>query len=231
MRSQNQSNVIAGRILEASRATRVPNRSVLVLIVGGSGSGKSWLAYELWHALRPHATKLSLDDFYLDRSHLSNARRARLNFDHPRAIDWAAVETVVSRLVAGHPARVPHYDFKTHSRRPGLKTIKPRKFLLMDGLWLLRRRHLRRLASLSIFLQCRLETRLRRRLIRDLASRGRTRLSVETQFHSTVEPMHKLYVAPQSKWADFVFKKNIKTTEVRRLASILRAIPQHVISS
>jgi uridine kinase len=210
---------------ESSR-TRNRNKPVLVLIAGGSGSGKTWLANRLWNALRPHAAKLSLDDFYLDRSHLSKVRRAKLNFDHPRAIDWAALETVLRRLLAGRPAQAPLYDFKTHSQRLRLRMLKPRKFLLMDGLWLLRRRRLRQLASLSIFLHCPLKTRLRRRLKRDLASRGRTRRSVETQFQSTVEPMHKRYVAPQSKWADLVFERNIGSSEIRRLVNILRAIPE-----
>src|SRR6266478_8182760 len=53
----------------------------LIAIAGGSGSGKTWLAEKLLAILRGKAAHLSLDDFYRDRSHLSPARRAKLNFD------------------------------------------------------------------------------------------------------------------------------------------------------
>src|SRR5438067_11198319 len=91
----------------------------IVGIVGGSCAGKSWLAERLQQALRLNATRLSQDDFYLDRSHLSSARRARLNFDHPRAIDWERLEKVLSKWAHGETASVPRYDFVTHGRLRG----------------------------------------------------------------------------------------------------------------
>ena len=43
---------------------------VHVAVVGGSGSGKTWLAEKLAAALAPRAARLSLDDFYRDLSAL-----------------------------------------------------------------------------------------------------------------------------------------------------------------
>src|SRR5689334_19369399 len=43
-------------------------KPLLVAIVGGSGSGKTWLAKKLQAALGDRAARLSLDDFYRDRS-------------------------------------------------------------------------------------------------------------------------------------------------------------------
>src|SRR5690242_20303132 len=91
-------------------------RPVLVAIVGGSGSGKTWLTPRLVQALAPHAIRLCLDDFYRDRSHLTLPQRCRLNFDHPRAIDWTRLEQVLRGLLAGRKVRVPCYDFTIHSR-------------------------------------------------------------------------------------------------------------------
>ena len=202
---------------------RTRTSPVLVLIVGGSGSGKTWLANKLQRALAPRVTRLSLDDFYRDRSHLSPARRARLNFDHPRAIDWEQVESVLNALLAGRSARVPSYDFKTHSRRASLITVRPRPLIVMEGLWLLRRSAIRRLASLSIFLDCPCRLRLRRRLLRDMAARGRTRDSIQEQFNKLVEPMHVRYVASQAGFADIVFRAAPGNREVCDLAKRLRA--------
>jgi uridine kinase len=195
---------------------------ILVLIVGGSGSGKTWLANKLQQALAPQVTRLSLDDFYRDRCHLSPARRAQLNFDHPRAIDWGQVESVLNALLAGRAARVPVYDFKTHSRRANLTRVKPRPLIVMEGLWLLRRSPIRRLASLSIFLDCPSSLRLQRRILRDQAARGRTRASIQEQFNKLVEPMHVRYVASQAALADIVFRAAPGNREVRVLANRLR---------
>jgi len=191
---------------------------VVVAIVGGSSSGKTWLADKLQALFGPQAGRLSQDDFYRDRSHLSPARRAKLNFDHPRAIDWPGFESALRDLVAGHKTRVPDYDFATHSRRKKLKAIKPKPLFLVDGLWLLRRPSMRQLFHLSVYLDCPTQTRLKRRLARDLISRGRTRASVREQFWQTVEPMHLRYVVPQSRWADLVFTKPCSPRGVQQLA-------------
>ena len=58
-----------------------PASNRLVAIVGGSGSGKGWLADRLLRLLGDDAGHLSLDDFYRDCSHLPPDRRALVNFD------------------------------------------------------------------------------------------------------------------------------------------------------
>jgi uridine kinase len=206
-----------------SKAGGCPKPPLLVAIVGGSGSGKSWLAERLERALGGQAARLSLDDFYLDRSHLSAERRARLNFDHPRAVDWAGLERVLHRLMKGKPARVPCYDFATHCRRSATRVLQPKPLILVEGLWLLRRPSLRRLFHLSLFLECPTRTRLARRLARDRRARGRTRASVQEQFWATVEPMHRQFVAPQARWADLGLGQNCGRPQLRTIAAQLRS--------
>jgi uridine kinase len=198
------------------------NRPLLVAIVGGSGSGKSWLADKLAAALAPGAVRLSLDDFYRDRSHLSMARRDRLNFDHPRAIDWPAVSLALKQLAKGRAARIPCYDFGTHCRLGRSKIVRPGRIVLMDGLWLLRSRAVRGLFDFSIFLDCSARVRLARRLERDLRARARSEASVRRQFRETVQPMNARHVAPQKKFADVVLTGQCSSRRVRWLAKILR---------
>src|SRR5262249_35666799 len=157
----------------------------LVAIVGGSGAGKSWLARKLQTALGSKATRISLDDFYRDHSRIPPARRVNINFDHPRAIDWPAVEQAGRGLRDGRVVRLPRYDFKTHCRLREENILAPRPIVLMEGLWLLRRPSLRRLFDWRIFIDCPAPLRRRRRLARDLRSRGRTRASVRRQFRET----------------------------------------------
>jgi uridine kinase len=178
-------------------------KPILVAITGGSGSGKTWLASQLQTALgKARVGRIGLDDFYRDRSGLSPARRARLNFDRPQAIDWSELERVLGGCFAGRAIKAPAYDFKTHCRRIKGRSFKARPVIIVDGLWLLRRPALRKLFDLKIYLECPANLRLRRRIERDQCERGRDTVSIRRQFQSTVEPMHAKYVAAQSRWAD-----------------------------
>src|SRR4051812_9085178 len=168
---------------------------LLVAIVGGSGAGKTWLAKKLRAALDPDAAHFSLDDFYRDCSRISPERRAKINFDHPRTIDWECMEKVLSDLQSGRAARLPRYDFKTHCRVREKTALACKPMVLVDGLWLLHRRSLRRRFDLRIFIDCPARTRRGRRLLRDLRTRGRTRASILDQLKNTVEPMHERFVA------------------------------------
>src|SRR5690349_10028672 len=89
-------------------------RPRLIAIVGGSGSGKSWLAGRLQEILVPDTSRICQDDFYLDRSHLSPARRAQINFDHPRALDWDRLQTVLTGCRHGKKVLLPKYNFTNH---------------------------------------------------------------------------------------------------------------------
>ena len=197
------------------------NQTKLIAIAGGSGAGKTWLADRLQHAFGPRAARLSLDDFYRNRSHLPSEARAEINFDHPDAIDWPLFEQVVGNCRQGRPTPAPRYDFATHARLPGRENFVPAPLVLVDGLWLLWRPHLLQWFDLKIYLDCPAQLRLERRLGRDVAERGRSPEAVRGQFWKTVAPMHDQFVAPQAKWADLTLKTPVNRGELRELVEIL----------
>jgi uridine kinase len=197
-------------------------RPYFVAIAGGSCSGKSWLAESLEKRLRGQVALVSLDDFYLDRSHLSPDRRANINFDHPRAIDWPLLKDVLTRLKEGRPAKLPRYDFHNHCRLRERTILKPKQFIVVEGLWLLRSPAVRRLFNFSVFLECTTSTRFQRRLARDRQDRGRTPASIREQFRRTVEPMHCKYVLPQARFAWFRLPEQVGPKHVRNLAKLLK---------
>jgi uridine kinase len=189
----------------------------LVGIVGGSGAGKSWLAERL-HAVFPEQSAcVSLDNFYKDRAQTPPGLRALVNFDHPRAIDWAAAENFFGRCRTGEVGWLPDYDFKTHTRLGG-RAWPARPLILAEGLWLLWRPEMRRLFDLTVYLDCPEQVRLERRVLRDTSRRGRTSAGVRHQFQKWVAPMHAQFVEPQKKFADVVLAPPIGKREVQWLA-------------
>jgi uridine kinase len=132
------------------------------------------------------------------------------------------MEKVLSDLRAGRATHLPRYDFKTHSRVKEKNKVSHKPVVLVDGLWLLHRRSVRRVFALKIFIDCPTRTRRGRRLLRDLRSRGRTRASILEQLKTNVEPMHARFVAPQQKWADVVLRHTFGPREIRQLARELR---------
>jgi uridine kinase len=210
--------------MNEAKAISKTRKAKLIAIIGGSGAGKSYLTGLLEKELGGKVTRLALDDFYRDRSACSPARRARINFDHPRALDWAELEKVLTQLAAGQSSDAPEYDFTTHTRRPVRRLVEPRPVVLVEGLWPCHRRAVRALFNLRIFLDCPEETRLQRRLDRDVPQRGRTPESVRQQFSQTVGPMHHKYVRPQMQWSDLVMRKPVMEQDVTRLAKKIEQI-------
>jgi len=191
--------------------------SHLIAIVGGSGSGKSWLAQRLADELGEEVGLLSLDDFYRDLSHLSPEERDQTNFDHPSAIDWPLFQDILSCIGSGQPTALPSYDFATHTRRAAAKNWRPRRLVLIEGLWLLRYPELRRLYSMSVFVECPEHLRLQRRLERDQHERGRSAQSVRAQFDRQVAPMHDRFVTRQAWHANFLMVSPVSHKQIAEL--------------
>src|SRR5688572_26593412 len=176
----------------------------IVGIAGGSCAGKTWLADRLQKRLGSKAERLSLDNFYRDQSHLSLARRARVNFDRPQSIDWKRVEEVLSDFLQGRAASVPRYDYVSHGRLRDDLVLSPAPILIVEGLWLFRRPAVRKLFSLKVYIRSTNDLCKERRVRRDMRERGRTREQVLEQLHRHTLPMFERFVAPQEKWADVI---------------------------
>jgi uridine kinase len=189
----------------------------IIGIAGGSCTGKTWLADHLQQALGQSAVRLSLDDFYLDRAYLSAKQRTRINFDHPRAIDWEEFERVLRDFSAGKASRVPRYDFVTHSRSGLEGPVDARALIIIEGLWLFHRVSIRNLFSLKIFISGSEALCESRRLVRDMTERGRTREQVLEQWHEQTRPMYDKFVAPQQSVADVVLEAPVKQSDVEAL--------------
>jgi uridine kinase len=195
------------------------NDASVIAIIGGSGSGKTWLSRRLAAAFPNEATCVSLDDFYFDRSHLSAQERRIVNYDDPQAIEWETLQKFVRAFRAGQQTGIPRYDFSTHCRDPQAIECRPTRLLIMEGLWLLTQPGVRELFDLSIYLECPAQTRLERRLARDVAERGRDADEVRRVFSTVVGPMHIEHVAPQRRFANVVLHDPVSEADLEAVTA------------
>ena len=178
---------------------------ILIGIAGGSGSGKTTLAEAIHARLGGQkSVLLSLDGYYKELSHLSPVDRARVNFDHPDALDIDFFTRQMRQLKSGQTINTPIYDFTTHTRQPQTQMVSPTPIVLVEGILLLAIDSVRSLFDLKVFVDTPADIRFIRRLERDIRERGRTVDSVIQQYRSSGRPMQFDFVQPSQKFADII---------------------------
>lgn len=176
-----------------------------IAFAGGSGSGKSSIL-QYMAEMRPNArvSILPMDAYYKDHSLLSLQEKKVCNFDDPQTIDFDLFISHIERLRNGMPVHKPVYSFITCSRLKETEVVYPSDFLFIEGLFSLLNERVRQIVDFSVFLDCPSDVRRERIVQRDMVERNRNREETELRFTSMVEPMHKIYIEPYSKYADLV---------------------------
>lgn len=172
-------------------------RCRIICVAGGTASGKTTLAHELYRLGGDERVQvLPLDSYYHDRGHLSPEERATVNYDHPEALEIKLLRFHLDALRNGQGVDAPVYDFATHSRSKEIQRIAPKDVVIVEGILALHFPELRGAYSYSVFVDTDDDLRFKRRLKRDVSERGRTEQSVHDQWNATVQPMHLQYCAP-----------------------------------
>ncbi|MGH7590085.1 MAG: uridine kinase [Gemmatimonadales bacterium] len=183
----------------------MPQRPLIIGIVGGSGSGKTTVARAILDPLgEVDAAFIDQDAYYRDLKHLTYDERSHFNFDHPDAFDTDLMVAQIEQLAAGQPIDKPTYDYSQHTRAERTERVEPRNVLLVDGIMLFVDPRLRALLDIKIYVDVADDIRFIRRLQRDVTERGRSVESIIQQYLSTVRPMHLEFVEPSRRWADII---------------------------
>lgn len=181
----------------------LPFPPVVLGIAGCSGSGKTTLAAELARMLG--GTLFTLDNYYVDLSHLPPAERAAQNFDDPVLIESSLLAAHVAALARGETIERPLYDFSTHTRVVGkTERVHAGAVLIVEGLFALYYPALLPLYQLRVYVDTPDEVCFERRLKRDVVERGRTPECVRHQYDTTVRPSSVAWVRPSSANADLI---------------------------
>lgn len=179
-------------------------KPLIVLVGGGSASGKTLLCETLMKEI-PNISLLNIDNFYKNNTHLSFEERCKVNYDKPEAYEIELLLNKIDEYNQNKDIEIPTYDFKMHLRSQETQHIKYNEILLIDGIFALYFNDLLEISDFNIYVDASENTRLNRRIKRDIALRGRSKESVINQFISTVKPMHDLYIEPSKLNADYIF--------------------------
>ncbi len=181
-------------------------KSMLIIVAGGSASGKSTVVDNLMEDLNEKEVGIiCLDNYYNDQSNLSIEDRMKTNYDHPDSFDMKLLNKQLKELLAGNSIKEPVYDFISHNRKENeYILVEPKKVIILEGILALYDKEIRDLADIKIYVECDDDIRFIRRLERDTVSRGRTQDFVIKQYLSTVKPSHEAYVNPTKRYADII---------------------------
>jgi uridine kinase len=179
----------------------------LITIAGGSGSGKTNVAEIISQGHEKDVTLISMDNYYNDLKKLKISSRNKVNFDHPDAIDWDLFIPQMKELLKGNSIEMPRYSFLTHTRE-GYILVKPKKIIIIEGIFALYDHKINNLANLRIYIDTDADLCFIRRLKRDLKERKRSPESVIEQWLKTVKPMYDQYVAPTKKRAHIIIPED-----------------------
>ena len=181
------------------------NKSILIGIAGGTGSGKTSISKELLVEYgKGEVVVIQQDSYYKDLPHMELVERQLQNFDHPDAIDIDLFNEQIITLLDGKTVDIPIYDFTTHARSTEKITVSPHHVIVLEGILALHFTSLRELMNIKIYVETPADIRFIRRLSRDIKERGRTTQSVIDQYLSTVRPMHDQFVEPSKYYADVI---------------------------
>tara|TARA_Y100001968_G_C19065380_1_gene575738 strand:- start:45 stop:659 length:615 start_codon:yes stop_codon:yes gene_type:complete len=178
-------------------------------ICGGTGSGKTYLAnkiLEIWG--QDNVVIINQDSYYKDLAHMDYKNRIKQNFDHPDSIDIELLSSHLKKVMMGNKIKVPVYDFSNHIRLNKTESIQNCRIIIIEGIFALYYHQLRKLYTIKIFMDTSEKLRFQRRIERDTKERGRTLESVESQYYSSVKPMHKKFIEPSKLYADIIINGN-----------------------
>ncbi|CAK5067138.1 unnamed protein product [Meloidogyne enterolobii] len=174
------------------RAGKRLKKSYLIGICGGSASGKTTVAQKIIERLEmPWVTVLAMDSFYnvLNEEQHHLADKQEYNFDHPNAFDFDLLYETLLRLRDGKSVEVPVYDFTTHKRSKNPKLMYGADILIFEGILSFHTPEI-------VFVDTDSDTRLARRLQRDISERGRDVAGVLDQYIKFVKPAFDSFIAP-----------------------------------
>lgn len=206
----------------------------IIGVGGGTASGKSTVCERIMEAVlsqpdmssEKQIISLSQDSFYreLGDNDLKMAKKGLFNFDHPDAFDHDLMLACLKDIRDGKKTQVPVYDFVTNSRiKDKFTVIHPSDVVLVEGILVFYTSDIRDMLDMKLFVDTDADTRLARRVIRDIDERGRDLETILTQYTNLVKPAFEEFCLPTKKFADVIIPRGAENTVAIEL------VAQHIL--
>ncbi|XP_044016809.1 uridine-cytidine kinase-like isoform X1 [Aphidius gifuensis] len=200
-----------------------PKTPFLIGVSGGTASGKSTVCKRIMEKLgqvdMDHQERqvvcISQDSFYRDLTPAEKIRaeKGQYNFDHPDSFDNDLILQTLKDILAGVKCEIPAYDYKTNSIiKDQLTTIYPADVVLFEGILVFYFLNIRDLFHMKLFVDTDSDTRLARRVPRDIKERGRDLDYVLNQYMNYVKPAFEEFCLPTKKFADVIIPRGADNT-------------------
>ena len=180
-------------------------KTTIIGIAGGTGSGKTTVVKNIVNALPPHyVAVVPLDSYYNDTSEMTEEERHAINFDHPDAFDWKLLAKHVNDLRNGIAIEQPTYSYLLCNRLKETIHVEPKPVIIIEGIMTLLNKRLRDIMDLKVFVDADPDERLIRNIQRDTIDRGRTVSMVVERYLEVLKPMHEQFIEPTKRYADLI---------------------------
>ena len=230
------------------------NTLKLIGIAGPSSSGKTTFARRLQiellaRGLSPVA--ISIDDYYLHPDLVPKNQDGTPDLEHIEALDLTQFNLDIKALIDGKKVTLPHFDFKTKTRKEGKSLqLKQNEVLLIEGIHALNQRLTEIIPrSLKYFIYISPQTqlhidqhtpirvsdmRLLRRIVRDAVYRDTTAEQTIKMWSSVRQGEFK-WIYEHQQHADFTFNSELsyelavlKKHAINRLSVITTDSPYYM---
>ncbi len=196
---------------------------VLVIgIVGGSGSGKTTIAKELYKSIGKKCIIISQDDFYVEVP--SNTNLVDYNFDDPNTINFDKMIDIIRKIKNEKEyITMPTWNHVKHClQSEEVINCTNINVIIVEGLFLYNNSILRDLFDLKIFVDTDDDIRLLRRIRRDIVQRKRTMEYVLDRWEKFVKPSTDAYITPTKKYANLIIPNGVSNfMSIKLLSNLL----------
>jgi len=174
---------------------------LIIGIAGGTGSGKTTVVNQILNQISADEVCVISQDSYYNATHdLTYEQRTKINFDHPKSIDFDLLVADLKELKKGNVI----YSFVSHDRVKDTLKTHPRKVVIVEGILIFNNKELRDMFDIKVFVHADADERLIRRMTRDIKERGRDMEEVLARYRDTLKPMHQQFIEPTKNYADII---------------------------